>query len=98
MPPRSAPAIGRGAIASIAVVATPRDASKQGGQDPVRTLSAAAIVIAAALRILLAQSPFPLVARRKLLARVRPPLWQREAVGRNQKGPLGKAIEPMART
>ena len=62
MPPRSAPAIGRGAIASIAVVATPRDASKQGGQDPVRTLSAAAIVIAAALRILLAQSPFPLLA------------------------------------
>jgi hypothetical protein len=30
------------AIASIAVVATPRDASKQGGQDRVRTLSAAA--------------------------------------------------------
>ena len=30
------------AIASIAVVATPRDASKQGGQDRLRTLSAAA--------------------------------------------------------
>ena len=56
------------------------------------------IVIAAALRILLAQSPFPLGARRKLLARVRPPLWQRGAMGRNSEGPLGKAIEPMART
>ena len=30
------------AIASIAVVTTPRDASKQGGQDRVRTMSAAA--------------------------------------------------------
>jgi hypothetical protein len=30
------------AIASISVVATPRDASKQGGQDRLRTLSAAA--------------------------------------------------------
>ena len=44
-----------------AVVATPRNASKQSGQDRVRTL-------AAALRgILLAQSPFPLLARRMLL-------------------------------
>src|SRR4029077_9327146 len=48
------------------------------------------IVIAAALRILLAQSPFPLGARQILLARVRPPLWQRGAVGRNQKVPWEK--------
>jgi hypothetical protein len=42
-PPSSRKRHARGAIASIAVVATLRDASKQGDQDRIRTLNAAAI-------------------------------------------------------